>query len=289
MWLIPYINPLDQLKGKEFFRLLPQSPGVYLMLDESGAVLYVGKAKNLRSRLSSYRLAHPDSVSRKVIRMLNCVREIRWEICESEKDALLRENHLLRELQPPFNVVNTSPGSYYFIGLRVISPTQVRFRLTTEHKSQGDTLYGAFKGRGSVRAGYGALLRLIWNSQNDEPRYLVPARLARSKPVYIHTTLIPEAWVNPLKRLLAGTSDELLAVMTASLLENESIPRFAYRSIQDDLETVREFFEHCPRRNRELRRNHGLRTRLIPQDSIDDLMILELARAGKIDRPRSKS
>src|SRR4051794_37139240 len=108
-WLIPYGNPLLQRKGPEFFAGIPRTPGVYLMLGVEGSILYVGKAKDLRARLNSYKRAKPDQVSRKVIRMLNLVRDIRWEECPTEVAALLRENHLLRELCPPFNVVNTRP------------------------------------------------------------------------------------------------------------------------------------------------------------------------------------
>src|SRR3954469_7519360 len=117
-WLLPYVNPLKEKLGGEFFRALPKRPGVYVMLGEAGQVLYVGKAKSLRDRLSSYRNAKPGNVARKVIRLINSVRTIRIEECENETIALLRENELLRKIRPPFNVQNTRPDLYFMVGLR---------------------------------------------------------------------------------------------------------------------------------------------------------------------------
>jgi excinuclease UvrABC nuclease subunit len=105
-WLLPYENPLAKRFDSAFFRAIPRAPGVYFLRGELDEVLYVGKAKDLRARLRSYRQARPDQVSRKVIRLIRIVRKIEWEECGTEKDALLRENRLLRELKPPFNVVN---------------------------------------------------------------------------------------------------------------------------------------------------------------------------------------
>src|SRR4051812_25557289 len=107
--LLPYQNPLTARVGREFFAALPRTPGVYVMYGLSNHVIYVGKAKNLRARLASYRRARPHQVSRKVIRLIHVIDEIRYETCESEAHALLRENELLRLHRPLFNVVNTRP------------------------------------------------------------------------------------------------------------------------------------------------------------------------------------
>src|ERR1051326_6436775 len=117
-WLLAYENPLRQQFGPDFLKQVPERPGVYLMIGEQGRVLYVGKAKSLRARLASYARARPGEVSRKIIRMLGAIREIRIEECPGETEALLRENHLLRTIQPPFNVQNTRPDRYYFVGLK---------------------------------------------------------------------------------------------------------------------------------------------------------------------------
>src|SRR5262249_19612592 len=91
--------------GKEFFRALPERPGVYLMCGASEGVLYVGKARNLRKRLSAYRVANPERMSRRMIRLLNQTRRIEWDECNSEEAARYREEFLICVLAPKFNSV----------------------------------------------------------------------------------------------------------------------------------------------------------------------------------------
>lgn len=280
-WLFPYENPLTKRLGKEFFASIPKLPGVYIMYGVQDSVLYVGKAKNLRARLLSYRRAKPGQVPRKVIRLLNFVQAIRWEECTSEAAALLRENQLLREHCPPYNSLNTRPDTYYFLGFRFFSGYAC-FRLTMNPKPEDDVLYGAYKGRGSVRNGYQALLRLIWAAQHRMERFEFPSKLTRRVPPYRYTTDLPADWVKPLKKFLNGTSEEFLALLTEKLLENDSIPRFEYRMIQEDLETVSHFYLVGPKRNRHLRRTHKVKGRLIAQEAIDDLLVMEQARLGRV-------
>jgi len=71
--------PLVERLGREFFRQAPKGAGVYLMRDAAGAVLYVGKAKNLRQRLASYRVANPDRLARQQLRLLRAVARIELE------------------------------------------------------------------------------------------------------------------------------------------------------------------------------------------------------------------
>jgi excinuclease UvrABC nuclease subunit len=281
-WLPPYVNPLEKRLGKEFFKTAPREAGVYLMRDVGGGILYVGKAKNLRARLNSYKRARPDQVSRKVIRLINAIRSIELERCESEKAALLRENQLLRELRPPYNVVNTSPETYYFIGIRQIG-REVRFRLTTHPKRQGDLMYGAFKGRGSVRRGYTSLLRLIWVAHSTQDRFSFPYRLTCGKPPYLFSVEFPSGWLPQLKRFLNGTDRGLLVSIMNRLLENETIPRFVHHVIQEDIEEAKHFFEAALKRNRLLKKHHSVRGRLIAQEQVDDLLVLERTRLGMVE------
>jgi excinuclease UvrABC nuclease subunit len=69
-WLFPPAQPLVQRLGIEFFRNLPTCPGVYSRRNGTGVVLYVGKAKNLRQRLGSYRVANPERVPRRHLRLM---------------------------------------------------------------------------------------------------------------------------------------------------------------------------------------------------------------------------
>ena len=106
------MTPSDRNPLKEQVALLPLEPGVYQFLDRTGTVIYVGKAKSLRKRVSSYFMQnkeHPPKV-RVLVRQ---IAEIRHIVVDSETDALLLENSLIKELQPRYNILlkddKTSP------------------------------------------------------------------------------------------------------------------------------------------------------------------------------------
>jgi hypothetical protein len=103
LWLFPPSKPLVEKLGADFFQALPERPGVFLMCGRQEGVLYVGKAKNLRKRLASYRVANPERMSRKVIRLLNQVTRIEWDECRDEQMAEAREELLICVLMPKFN------------------------------------------------------------------------------------------------------------------------------------------------------------------------------------------
>lgn len=77
---------------------VPNDPGVYMMLDENGEIIYVGKAKNLKNRLRSY-FFNLSNRTAKVMAMLQHVADFRYIICASEVDALLTENNLIKSIR----------------------------------------------------------------------------------------------------------------------------------------------------------------------------------------------
>ena len=103
LWLFDPPKPLVERFGEDFFAALPTGPGVYLMCGAQEGVLYVGKARNLRKRLSSYRVANPERLPRRSIRLLHQVRRIEWDACATEQAASEREEMLICVLAPKFN------------------------------------------------------------------------------------------------------------------------------------------------------------------------------------------
>jgi len=103
LWLFAPPKPLVERFGAEYFRALPSVPGVYLMCGETEGVLYVGKARNLRKRLAAYRVANPERLPRRLVRMLFQVRRIEWDVCATEAVAEEREASLICVLNPKFN------------------------------------------------------------------------------------------------------------------------------------------------------------------------------------------
>lgn len=94
--------------------LLPDSPGVYQFLNAEGVIIYVGKAKNLKRRVSSYFVSRADH-TRKVQVMVRQIVDLRHIVVGSEADALLLENNLIKELQPRYNILLKDSKSYPWI------------------------------------------------------------------------------------------------------------------------------------------------------------------------------
>ena len=160
--LFPDPRPLVERLGPEFFRELTERPGVYLMQDATGLVLYVGKAKNLRQRLGHYRVANPDRMGRRHLRLLRQVARIELQECADEIAALAREAELLRALKPKFNRAGLWPAKPRFLVWRWAGQTLEL--AISETPANGWLAFGPF-GSGAVflRA---ALARLLWYAQN---------------------------------------------------------------------------------------------------------------------------
>jgi excinuclease ABC subunit C len=103
----------DSFDGKDYARRLPNRPGVYVMRDGQGTALYVGKAANLRKRVSSYFDARP-KIDR-LMRMIARIRKIEVSLTRSEAEALLLENEWIKALQPRYNVLLRDDKSYPWV------------------------------------------------------------------------------------------------------------------------------------------------------------------------------
>lgn len=111
----PGIDSSRPFSGREFAKTLTQSAGVYRMLGAGDAVLYVGKAKNLRRRVESY-FARPQADTR-LQRMVSLVERIEVIVTRTEAEALLLENQLIKSLKPRYNIELRDDKSYPYIYL----------------------------------------------------------------------------------------------------------------------------------------------------------------------------
>ena len=102
---------------KEQVALLPLSPGVYQFLDKNGTIIYVGKAKSLRKRVSSYFMQNKEH-SAKVQVLVRQIAAIRHIVVDTETDALLLENSLIKTLQPRYNILLKDDKTYPWIVVR---------------------------------------------------------------------------------------------------------------------------------------------------------------------------
>jgi len=128
------------------------------MRDKADAVLYVGKAKSLRHRLGSYRVANPERMARRTLRLLNLVETIRWEECADEMAALRRESELLLSLRPRFNRAGVWKGPKRYLLWRNGS-LGLELAVVTEPE-QGWNCLGSF-GAHAIYL-HRALVRVLW-------------------------------------------------------------------------------------------------------------------------------
>lgn len=120
--------------------LLPDSPGVYMYFDGEGKIIYVGKAKRLKRRVSSY-FNRVHSVARTNILVKN-IRDLKYIVVDSEEDALHLENSLIKEHKPRYNVLLKDDKSYPWIC--VTNELYPRVFLTRETPKRGGKFYGPY-------------------------------------------------------------------------------------------------------------------------------------------------
>ena len=250
--LFPDPRPLVERLGHEFFRQLTDRPGVYLMHDAAGLVLYVGKAKNLRKRLGCYRVANPDRLGRRHLLLLSQVARIEVRECSDESAALNKEAELLLALKPKFNCAGVWPATPRFLIWRRTSQTLEL--AITEMPASGWQALGPF-GSGIVylRA---ALARLLWFAVN-------PASGSTAMPAgWVHGSLGEIAAVTKaqdresscrsiemvLTKLFGGEHDGFIVWIGEQTKTLTHVHELAMRDA--DLETVIQFMQAKARRTR---------------------------------------
>ena len=143
----------------EKVKTFPQAPGVYLMKDIAGIVIYVGKAKNLRSRAGSYFLKAA-AEDQRTATWIGEIADIDFVECDSEVDALLMESRLIKDIQPKNNKEQKDDKTfpYLMITTREEFP---RVEVTREPPSKGVKLYGPFASAGALRGAVQVLQRIF--------------------------------------------------------------------------------------------------------------------------------
>ena len=138
---------------KNSLKVLPTSPGIYKFLDKDNAIIYIGKAKNLKRRVSSYFSKNSNNFKTKTL--VRSIQGIEHVVVDSEKDALLLENNLIKSHQPKYNVLLKDDKTYPWIV--VTNEPFPRIFSTRKKIKDGSTYYGPYT---SVR-NMNVLLNLI--------------------------------------------------------------------------------------------------------------------------------
>lgn len=215
------------------FEEIPREPGIYRFYDKENVLLYVGKAKNLRHRLFTYKRAKPGRTSRKEAALISRIHRFEFDVLESEQEAILQENRWIREHRPEFNHANKHTETYYFITVQRLESSLVfglsmnpSGRLFPEKEKPlyqkfppsfnnhiDSKIYGCFKGHRTVRTSLGSLLQLIWmNEFNSISPQFLPVQLSRN--------LTPMRFQLPLQNQTESKTDDLEAMINSWFLGN---------------------------------------------------------------------
>lgn len=261
-------------------REAPRDAGVYLFLDDQHEVLYVGKARDLRSRLRQH--AAIRSPRSRLDHKYDLVRQVVWEVALDERAALWREADLIFALRPPFNAdpgltdhdpLGRHPSVPYLVATEE-APDILRLRIAPVVPATGRA-YGCFPhlGKGvssdlgiACSDGYTALLRLLWASAGQGSH--TPAAITRSAPSSFTVAASAET-SDRVHRFLSGTSRSLVDHLLQQAAER---PGFMQPALRRDRESALLFFAAGPQLLRERRLRHRLRARLVDGETYSRLI-----------------
>jgi len=176
----------ESLKAKA--RELPNRPGVYVMRDRLGRVIYVGKARSLRKRVAQY--FQPSRAMRwdpKTAALIECIADFETFVVRSEAEALLLEGKLIKEFRPHYNVLFKDDKRFLMVKVQ-FSEQYPRFKFARLKKEDGARYFGPFANAGAVRRAmqwirkkYGVLIQGTGAPKSKDLKYssyLVPVPLA---------------------------------------------------------------------------------------------------------------
>jgi excinuclease ABC subunit C len=127
--------------------VIPENPGCYMYLDETDTIIYIGKAKNLKKRVTSYFKRTTDSPKTRM--MLRKIRNIRYLVVESEEDAFLLENSLIKKHKPRYNILLKDDKTYPWI--EITDEPFPRVFLTRRKLNNKSRYYGPYTSLGSIK------------------------------------------------------------------------------------------------------------------------------------------
>ena len=212
---------------------LPLLPGVYLMMDKAGEVIYVGKAKKLKNRVSQY-FQETSSHNEKTRNMVASVDHFDTIVVRSEFEALVLENSLIKRHQPHYNILLKDDKGYPFVRLDE-KAAYPRFTLVSKPAEDGASYFGPFGGRHETRAAIDAVCAIL---KLPTCHRQFPRDIGKERPCLNHHIGKCEGWC--LGELSAEEYRRRIAQATA--LFRGKLPQLK-RELQHEMETAAENLE----------------------------------------------
>lgn len=264
----------DRKFGADLIGRLSTGPAIYLFKDGEDKVLYVGKAKNVRQRLSRYRNASRRKADRKMRAIVREATSLEVRAQPSEVDALAVENELIRELQPPFNVEGKYSFLYPAIGVRR-TKRHTLLCFTTDVDAWSDRelrWFGTYRSRRRARSAFDALVELLALLGHLERASTLGDRPDVKGSRIVGVRQLPGELVAATETFLSGRSASGLSTLTAALVEKPQARRDASH-VQQLIYLLDDFYRS------DLQPLHLALTRaghdgtFVPQDERDTLFI----------------
>ena len=157
---------IERLRDKA--NSLPESPGVYIMKNSDGEIIYVGKSKKLKSRVTTYFTGNNHTA--KTARMVSLVNDFDYIVCETEIEALTLENVLIKKHSPKYNIKLKDAKSYPYI--KVTAEEYPRLFVTRERKSDKARYFGPYQGSSAAHTALETVVKIfgLYTCRRSFPR-----------------------------------------------------------------------------------------------------------------------
>jgi excinuclease ABC subunit C len=235
----------DRKFGDEFLESLPGSPGVYLVYDQQDELIYVGKAKNLKRRLSQYRNIMRQKRHRRMRGIVRAAARIEIQCAETDFDACLTEMKLIQKHRPQWNIVGAYSFLYPLIGIRS-ADGNIEFCMTTTpeailKENPGFEFHGAFRSRRITGDAFFALMRLL-----RFVGHVNPSNRRRRIPRYSYIfsfRRLPSNWSQVWASFYKGESALAMEELILKLVESTGA-RHRPGKVQEYLDELKRFWRH---------------------------------------------
>ena len=221
---------------REKIEYLPHDPSVYRYLDASGKIIYVGKAKDLKRRVSQY-FRPPEQLDRKTRALVEHIADLTYTVVETEEDALLLENNLIKQLQPHYNILLKDDKTYPWICIR--NEPFPRVMLTRRYVQDGSLYFGPYASVHHARRLLdlmGSLWKLRICAHALTPEQIEGGKLRCCLNYHLEKCAGPceglfsaeeyQAQIEEIRKLLSGRTRELMYACRAKMQEAAADLRF---------------------------------------------------------------
>jgi len=279
------MKEFDRKFGERWLESLPVSPGVYLVYGSQDELIYVGKAKNLKRRLSQYRNTLRRKKYRRMREIVRAAIRIEIQQAETDFDACLREMMLIQKHRPRWNIVGAYSFLYPMIGIRSDNGN-IEFCMTTTPEAvlkefPGFEFHGAFRSRRITGDAFFALMRLLKFCGHRNP-----SNRRSSLPKYSYSfsfRRLPAHWAEGWASFLKGESALAMEELILKLVEKTGARRRS-ETVQQYLDDLKRFWRHEVLALARARKETALAAWPVPQYQRDLLFLSFKAGITSVER-----